>query len=315
PEPPGALVELSEARCGGGRTTDLPDAGVVRTSNRRRVVGLPCGRGRTRRGTDREAAGVSDLTARGGATSVPHPVGELGRSAAEGKRMEYAEARHQLLLHGPGTSGADGEPLFHEDGFTVSLRPYTGLKEKNFHLVMEALLAVGERLHREPQVDRDVVWAVGVICSTGRDYGLRPDGMLRRNRLITAADVGRLELWIDTVERSALSFLGGWPPHWVVTEYAKYVMKVGWWDNIGSFLPLFARAVSDPELPAGAIEVTVDALGKIGGLAAAVLSALRAAEQRSYTWETPADRCTEEVRARIRRAIQAIENTPPAEPV
>ncbi|MDB5308372.1 MAG: hypothetical protein JWO38_2574, partial [Gemmataceae bacterium] len=35
PEPPGALVELSEARCGGGRTTDLPDAGVVRTSNRR----------------------------------------------------------------------------------------------------------------------------------------------------------------------------------------------------------------------------------------------------------------------------------------
>jgi hypothetical protein len=47
-----------------------------------------------------------------------------------------------------------------EDGFTASLRPYSGLHEKNFHLIMEALLVVGERIHREPQVDRELVKAV-----------------------------------------------------------------------------------------------------------------------------------------------------------
>jgi hypothetical protein len=138
--------------------------------------------------------------------------------------------------------------------------------------------------------------------------------MLPRNRLITAVDAKRLELWIDTIEGMALRLLGGWSPHWAVTEYAGYIVTVGWWTNIASLIPLLERAVSDPELPAGAIEVTVDALGKLGGIARSVLPALRAAERRSYTWYIPEDSCTEEVRARIRRAVQAIESAHDAEP-
>jgi hypothetical protein len=40
--------------------------------------------------------------------------------------MDEGEARHLLLLHGPGTSGAAGEPQVLEDGFLGCLRPYTG---------------------------------------------------------------------------------------------------------------------------------------------------------------------------------------------
>jgi len=228
--------------------------------------------------------------------------------------MDYTEARHQLLLHGPGTSDESGQPMILDDGFVASLRPYSGLHEKNFHLVIQALLVVGERLHCEPQVDRELVKAVWSICETGRSWGLHPSGMLQRNKLITVADTKRLERWVDTIESIALRLLGGWSPHWAVTDYAEYVVAIGGWENIASFIPLLARAVADPELPAGAIEVTVDALGRIGRAAAPVLPVLREAEQRAYTWYTPADRCTEEVRARIRAAIQAIEMSQEAEP-
>jgi len=224
--------------------------------------------------------------------------------------MNYAEARAQLLLHA-GCADAAGPPLAPGDGFLVSLRPYQGLHEKNFHLVMEALLVLGDRLHLAPQIDRDVVHAVWWICCAARRWGLHPDGMLQTNRLITVADTTRLELWVNTIDRTVLHLLAGSPPHWAVMEYAKYVVAVGWWDNIAFFVPLFGRAVSDPELPAGAIEVIVDALGKIGGPAARVLPVLREAEHRSYTWVVPEDRCTDELRARIREAIQAIEHDDP----
>jgi hypothetical protein len=130
-------------------------------------------------------------------------------------------------------------------------------------------------------------------------------GMLQRNRLITTADTAKLEQWVDTVETVALALLGGWSPHQAV-YYAKYVVEFGWWDNIAFFVELMTRAVSDPEI-GDFIEITTRALGKLGVLANAALPALRKAQHRDYTWYTPADRCTEEVREQIRQAIKAIE--------
>jgi len=220
--------------------------------------------------------------------------------------MEYAEARHQLLLQGPGTTDAAGQPLVLEDGFLGSLRPYSGLHEKNFHVVMEALLSVGERVRQTPQIDRELVYAAWSICHTARGWGLDPGGMLQRNRLITAADTARLERWVGTLEIVALRLLRGWPPHHAVYHYAEYVVEVGWWDNVAFFIGLMGRAVSDPEV-SDAIETVAQALGKLGPLAKSALPALREAERREYSWYTPAERCTEEVRSHIRRAIQAIE--------
>lgn len=220
--------------------------------------------------------------------------------------MQYSEARYQLLLHGPGTTDAPGRPTNLEDGFLCSLRPYTGLHERNFHLVMEALLSVGEQLHQTPHLDREVVFAVWSICHTARSWGLDHGGMLQRNRLITVADTGRLERWVNTIEIVAIRLLIGWPPHHAVYYYAEYIVEVGWWDNAAYFVNLMNRAISDPEID-DMIETNVQALGKLGTLASTALPALKEAEQREYTWYTPAERCTAEIRKQIRQAIQGIE--------
>jgi hypothetical protein len=221
--------------------------------------------------------------------------------------MDYEEAKLQLLLHGPGTTDSAGQPLVLEDGFIESLRPYSGLHEKNFHLVMEALLTVGERIHRTPLLDRDLVHAVWSMCSIARLWGLSPGGMLQRNALISAADSTRLELWIETFEATALRLLSGSPPHHAVYHYAEYVVAVGAWDNVAFFVGLMTGAVCDPMMDE-AIETITKALGTLGAAAGAALPSLRAAEQRSYTWYVPEDRCTAEIRAHLRWAIQEIES-------
>jgi len=219
--------------------------------------------------------------------------------------MTYDEARLLLLMHGPGTEDADGEPLLVEDGFLCSLRPYSGLVERNFHLVMEALLTVGERLYREPLVDRELVKALWSICSTASGWGLHPDGMLQRNKLITPADTKRLQVWVDIIECNALNILGGLPPHYRVYRYSQYIIDFGWWDNIDFFITIIERAILDPALSEPCTDVA--ALGKLGGRARDALPALYQALDREYTFYTPNDRCTEEVRGSIRQAIQSIE--------
>ncbi len=219
--------------------------------------------------------------------------------------MDYEQAKYQLQLHLGVLDDARKEWVL-DDGFVVSLRPYRGLREKNFHLVMEALLTAGERVHREPQVDRDLVSTIWSLCWYARMWGLNPSGMLQRNGLITVPDIARLQLWVDTVEQTALRLLNGSPPHVVVSHYAEYVVEVGWWDNVTFFVGLMSRAVSDPGI-FDAICTIARALGKLGHLAEAALPALREAERRVYDWATPVDRCTAEVREQLQRAIHSIE--------
>jgi hypothetical protein len=140
-----------------------------------------------------------------------------------------------------------------------------------------------------------------------RNWGLHPDGILQRNKLITTQDSKRLEVWIDTVERTAVGLLVGLPPHDEVQNYAQYIVDVGWWDNIDFFIPLMDRAVSDLENFDG-IENVVRALGKVGARARSVLPTLYEAMNRKYSWSTtPDERRTREVGNVIRQAIQNIE--------
>jgi hypothetical protein len=216
-------------------------------------------------------------------------------------RVNYEQAKYQLQLHLGLLDEARKEWVL-GDGFLVSLRPYRGLREKNIHLVMEALLTVGERIHQEPLVDRDLVNTVWSLCSFARIWGLHPTGMLERNGLITPDDAGRLALWVDTVEQTALRLLGGWPPHQAVSHYAEYVVTASWWDNIGFFIPLMQRAVADPDtLPSTAV---LRALGKLGVLAKSVLPALYGASQ---WWDSSDVPCAELTTAEVRNAIAAIE--------
>ena len=51
--------------------------------------------------------------------------------------MQYEDAKTELLRH------AGIAEDFYEDGFLICLRPYSGLKVKNFHSVVEAVLSAG----------------------------------------------------------------------------------------------------------------------------------------------------------------------------
>lgn len=222
--------------------------------------------------------------------------------------MQFAEARQLLLMHGPGTVGPTGEPLVLENGFLGSLRPYRGLNEQNFHIVMEALLSVGEELHRHSHIDRELVHAMWTICSTARAWGLHPNGMLQRNQLITATDTARLERWVGTLEIVSLRLLHGEPPHHAVYYYAGYILAEGASGNVPFFIELMAQAIADPS-SGDAIEDIAQALGKLGSQARSALPALREAELREYSWFHPAERCTADVRSQLRKAIELIENS------
>ena len=219
--------------------------------------------------------------------------------------MTYDEARLLLLMHGAGTEDAEGQPLIAKDGFVGSLRPYRGLIEKNFHLVMEALFTVGESLRDAPVVDRKLAHSLWSMCLTARHWGVHPAGMLQRNKLITPADTTRLEAWIDVVESTAMGVLLGHPLHYMIDRYAQYAIDFGWWDNIDFFIPLMQRVLVDPDWIDPT--VVVAALGKLGRLAAPLLPLLHEALARRYAWYQPEERCTEEMRGVIRQAIQSIE--------
>jgi hypothetical protein len=111
------------------------------------------------------------------------------------------------------------------NGFLGTLRPYRGLLERNFHEVMAALATLAERLHAN-DVPRAALSSLIGICHLGRAWGVHPDGMLRRNNLISPDDVTRLERWIETISYATMMVLDGYsasdkrelgyepPPEW-----------------------------------------------------------------------------------------------------
>jgi hypothetical protein len=64
------------------------------------------------------------------------------------------------------------------------LRPYQGLHQEVLDDVLDALRARADAL-TEPRLDRHLVTALWAIQHFGRAWALEPDGMLRRNRLIS----------------------------------------------------------------------------------------------------------------------------------
>ncbi|CAK9015899.1 Uncharacterized protein SCF082_LOCUS12953, partial [Durusdinium trenchii] len=203
-------------------------------------------------------------------------------------------------MHGSGTYDDAGEPIGLDDGFLSMLRPYRGLIENNFHIVMEALLVVGERLHVAETVDRKLIESLWSTSSLMRCWGIHPDGMLQRNNLITPDDTKRLETWIEIFERTALGLLNGCPPCCEVERYAQYINDVGAGDNVSFFIPLMSHFLDDPDTTDPT--VVAEALGKLGPIARDALSSLRAAANRTYP-----DNCNSEAHELIAEAIRRIE--------
>jgi hypothetical protein len=104
------------------------------------------------------------------------------------------------------------------ESFLGMLRPYHGLHERAFHEVMACIIALAPELHRK-QLDRSVVSALWGICYCGRLWALEPEGMLRRNDLISDKDVKRLTDWIDCISHATMALIDGYGLEVALDQY------------------------------------------------------------------------------------------------
>lgn len=122
--------------------------------------------------------------------------------------MTRDEAKELLLLHSFTHPSSPDHPRA-ATGFLGSLRPYKGrLDPANLHEVMAALVTLAPELERAT-LDREIVSALWSITHMARAWGLEPEGMLRRNGLISDKDVEMLSDWVDAISYATLSLLDG----------------------------------------------------------------------------------------------------------
>jgi hypothetical protein len=122
--------------------------------------------------------------------------------------MTAAEAKEALLLHAFSHPDSATDPRA-EAGFLGSLRPFRGLNERNFVDVMAALRIVAPQLAGPGPLDRELVSALWGICHYALAWGVHPDGMLQRNKLITAADTDQLAGWVQEISYAVSMLLDG----------------------------------------------------------------------------------------------------------
>ncbi len=121
--------------------------------------------------------------------------------------MDASQAKELLLFHSFSHSDINHPKM--ETGFLGSLRPYSGLQESNFHEVMQAIIALAPNLQNDEVLDREIVCALWAICDLARAWGVHPNGMLRKNQLITLQDSARLEQWVNAISSAVFFLLDG----------------------------------------------------------------------------------------------------------
>ena len=120
--------------------------------------------------------------------------------------LDVDEARELLAKHS--FTHDDLKDPKMENGFLGSLRPYRGtLNHDAFHEVVACLKAIAPTFSGDDHVDRKTVSNFWGICHLARDWGTHPDGMLRRNNLITETDVQTLVKWVDCLSYAVMMLL------------------------------------------------------------------------------------------------------------
>lgn len=214
--------------------------------------------------------------------------------------MEYEFARTELARH----AGCAEE--FYDDGFIGSLRPYAGLRDPNFHCVVEALLSAGSTFSARTNVERSIAEAVLRITVRARQIGIDDNGMLVRNGLITPDDRSRLRDWVEIIEDMAIGLFAGRHPYDTIHGYCEYVAEFGWGENSEFFLPLLSAAIDNDEVGDG-LQSYCAAIIKLGSDASSITDCLIRAKERNWKWYKPHERCSEEMVGYIRDAIAATE--------
>jgi hypothetical protein len=212
--------------------------------------------------------------------------------------LNFAEAKHLILLHAVGIDNGNGDIQFESQGFIGSLRPYSGLRHGNFHSLFQALLVVGDELYRNSDVDRELVHAIWSLTSTARIWGVDPGGMLKRNKLITDADAKLLEEWTQILERTGLSLLNGCPPYYQIETYAEYISNHDHCDDLAFAIPYFREWLDDPDF--NDPTVVLAAIPKLGDNKTDLLQSLIAMKTRTF-----AEYCRDESSEQLSIAIES----------
>ena len=131
----------------------------------------------------------------------------MTHSSAFVARMDYEEAVNVILVHGIGRNDVPLEEALMKDGFLGCLRPFSGLREENFLLVMRAIIALKPHLSESRTWERRLVEGLWGLTTTARLWGLDPNGMLQRNHLLSAEDTNRLLLWVHCIEMAVSRLL------------------------------------------------------------------------------------------------------------
>lgn len=213
--------------------------------------------------------------------------------------MEYAEAKRELLRH------AGIAEDYYEFGFTGCLRPYSGLREDNFHRVVESMISIAQVASRSLVIERSVGQAVCTITVYSRQWGIVDGGMLVRNRLISADDRNRLRRWVGIIEDLMLDMFAGRKAHESIHGYCEYVAAFNWGDNFAFFIPLLAEAIDGDDI-GDRLQGHCAAIAKLGSNGRDVADSLARAKERNWNWYEPHDRCAAEMRVYIQRALDMI---------
>jgi hypothetical protein len=96
-----------------------------------------------------------------------------------------------------------------EKGFLGMLRPFNGqLYEENFHEIMTLLRTLKQQFRSE-KIDRQIISSFWNICHFTHVWALDPEGMLRRNSLLSDQQIKQLCTWIDCISYAIMGLLDG----------------------------------------------------------------------------------------------------------
>lgn len=127
--------------------------------------------------------------------------------------MDFDAAIEELSFH-CGSHPSIHDPRW-DSGFLQTLRPYRGHLDRDaWSRVIQCVDAVAGHIKEAPVIDRSIINSLWAICYYSRLWALEPDGMLRRNNLISEADQATLAEWLDDLSyRIACMLDGGCEPN------------------------------------------------------------------------------------------------------
>lgn len=110
------------------------------------------------------------------------------------------------------------------NGFLGSLRPYRGVLNQGAFLdLMACLKAIGPTLSTKEDVSRKTISNLWSICHLSRDWATHPDGLLRRNDLISNTDIATITQWINCISYATMMFLESQEPVEAFAEYESFI--------------------------------------------------------------------------------------------